>query len=314
MAGCDCNGGVAMFYKRFSDDKESFIRLLQLHGIILPSKLCGKCGNDTKMDLTRGAWRCYHKVSLRKQKATKCDWSQTIYKNTFFDNASVEKVKLLCFLNSYLRKGFCYENAHDEWGLATHTINDWCSFAREVLIDWCLDNSAPIGGPGFIVEIDESKFGKRKFNVGRMIEGQWVFGGICRQTRKFFLVPVEDRGKDTLLAVLKDHVLPGTTIMSDCWRAYHCLSDHGYVQYKVNHSVNFVDPITKAHTNTIERLWRDIKARVPLYGRRKKNWVGYLARSMFMLTFKEANTRLHHFLLAAAKLYNPANPPNPTET
>ena len=29
------------------------------------------------------------------------------------------------------------------------------------------------------VEIDESKFGKTKFNRGRYIEGQWVFGGIC---------------------------------------------------------------------------------------------------------------------------------------
>ena len=44
-----------------------------------------------------------------------------------------------------------------------------------------------IGGEGEIVEIDESKFGKRKYNVGRVIEGQWVFGGVCQNTRDFFL-------------------------------------------------------------------------------------------------------------------------------
>ncbi|KAK3877360.1 hypothetical protein Pcinc_017915 [Petrolisthes cinctipes] len=39
-----------------------------------------------------------------------------------------------------------------------------------------------IGGPWKIVEIDESKFWRRKYNVGHFVEGQWVFGGIqsCR--------------------------------------------------------------------------------------------------------------------------------------
>ena len=34
-----------------------------------------------------------------------------------------------------------------------------------------------IGGEGIIVEIDESKFGKRKYHRGRIIDGVWVVGG-----------------------------------------------------------------------------------------------------------------------------------------
>lgn len=56
-----------------------------------------------------------------------------------------------------------------------------------------------IGGEGTIVEMDESKFGKRKYNVGRVIEGQWVFNGLCRETRSCFMVPVEKQDNDTLL-------------------------------------------------------------------------------------------------------------------
>ena len=62
--------------------------------------------------------------------------------------------------------------------------------------------SQPIGGPGSIVEIDESKFGKRKYHRGHRVEGQWVFGGYERETGKSFLVPVERRDAETLLPII----------------------------------------------------------------------------------------------------------------
>ncbi|KRH92904.1 hypothetical protein M153_2153000374 [Pseudoloma neurophilia] len=45
-----------------------------------------------------------------------------------------------------------------------------------------------IGGENIIVEIDESKFGKRKYNRIHRVEGQWVLGLIERTSkRKQFL-------------------------------------------------------------------------------------------------------------------------------
>ena len=52
---------------------------------------------------------------------------------------------------------------------------------------------------GKTVEIDESKFRKRKNNTGCIIDGQWIFGGICCETKQLFLVSVEKRDKATLL-------------------------------------------------------------------------------------------------------------------
>ena len=36
------------------------------------------------------------------------------------------------------------------------------------------------------------------YHRGRYVEGKRVFGGICRETKACFLVPVERRDEDTL--------------------------------------------------------------------------------------------------------------------
>ena len=53
---------------------------------------------------------------------------------------------------------------------------------RQLLIwDLKTNNIQKIGGPGIIVELDESKFAKRKFNQGhRVVNQDWVFGGVER--------------------------------------------------------------------------------------------------------------------------------------
>ena len=51
-----------------------------------------------------------------------------------------------------------------ELQLARGTGVDWDSFCREVCEITMFDNSEKIGGEGKIVQIDESKFGKRKYH------------------------------------------------------------------------------------------------------------------------------------------------------
>ena len=54
----------------------------------------------------------------------------------------------------------------------------WYNFAREVCLQIAILDNEQIGGPGIVDEIDDSKFGKRKYNRGRKVDGCWVFGGI----------------------------------------------------------------------------------------------------------------------------------------
>ena len=51
-------------------------------------------------------------------------------------------------------------------GISDKTVVDFRTTVANGVADWFLRNCTPLGGPGKIVEIDEAKFGKRKFNKG----------------------------------------------------------------------------------------------------------------------------------------------------
>jgi hypothetical protein len=65
-----------------------------------------------------------------------------------------------------------------------------------------------IGGEVKVVEIDESKFGKRKYHRGHYVKVQLVFGGVERGTGRTFLVAVHDRSAETLIDIIKQWILP----------------------------------------------------------------------------------------------------------
>jgi hypothetical protein len=48
----------------------------------------------------------------------------------------------------------------------------WSKKCRKLILDAIIKKSQPIGGEDKIVEIDESKFGRRKYNRGHHVEGQ----------------------------------------------------------------------------------------------------------------------------------------------
>ena len=82
-----------------------------------------------------------------------------------------------------------------------------------------------------------------------------MFGGIERGTSNAFMVVVPDRTKQTLMPIIQTYIRPGTTVISDEWRAYFDVGISGYTHQTVNHSENFVDPVTGAHTQSVEGHW-----------------------------------------------------------
>ena len=104
-----------------------------------------------------------------------------------------------------------------------NTVVDWNQYCRDVAAEYSTNHHEQLGGPGSLVEIDESLFARRKNNVGRVVPDQWVFGAYEPATKKGFLLPVPRRDAVSLLPIIIRWIAPGTTIWSDQWAAYNNL-------------------------------------------------------------------------------------------
>ena len=110
------------------------------------------------------------------------------------------------------------------------------------------------------MEIDESVVTKRKYHRGRIADNNqvWLVGGICRETKEIFLELVRKRNAGNLQEIIINNVAPGTTIVTDGWRAYIGLDGKGYEREMSSWRV--VDPsVPSIHTQTIRNLWRWVK-------------------------------------------------------
>lgn len=254
-------------------------------------------------------WRCNNETVDRTRKRRLCRYAVTLNKGTFFARTKLSYgciTKFIYFWLDSLQLSLISDYSAIN---AQHTAVDWASFCREVCYDDLVTNKKPIGGVGRTVELDESKFGKRKYHRGKRVEGQWVFGGFERETGCSFMVPVERRDVETLIPLIEEWVLPGTTIITDCWKTYDCMNKDMYTHLKVNHSINFKDPETGAHTNSIEGSWAHAKRSIPGSGRRKHFMPGYLAKYMFLRRCKAQG--LDHFVefcRIAGAMYDPRKP------
>lgn len=262
-------------YDIFKQEKAAFQYLCN-NGVIALQTHCPKCGGlmgiEVRKDKNKEESRS---IRIRCNRKT-CRYVLDYKKDTIFENSKLGLSHTLMLSYLWLSKVHSV-SIKKMTGLSSATVASFLKNIREVVQKDFLTSKRKIGGPGIVVEIDESKFGKRKYNKGHHVEGVWVIGGVERTSeRRMFAVPVARRDADTICSVVSEYVEKGSIIYTDCWKGYdQALLSLNLSHYTVNHSKSYVDPLSGVHTNTIEGSWNGIKINIPRrYWSMKNIWVG----------------------------------------
>lgn len=232
--------------------------------------LVSKVGSDETI------WRCLGRTCGRSK--------ESITASSFF-GGSRSKVPLTTHIQALYQFSLGLKQVEAKDALhglmSKKAIGTWFNYYRDLFSQDLIANPTRLGGARHVVQIDESYFsGKRKYNRGRVLGGvvdPWIFGLIDSTSKEVALYTVQDRTAGTLIPLIEETVLPGSTIVSDGWGAYNAIgaSPNNYTHLVVNHSENFVDPITQAHTQMIEGFWAHAKQKY----KESRGWAAHVRPS-----------------------------------
>ncbi|PIO56247.1 hypothetical protein TELCIR_22354 [Teladorsagia circumcincta] len=229
-------------------------------------------------------------------------------KDSFFEKSNLTESKVFALSYFWLRDMGKVNDKEYELNVGHTSVIQWEQFFRDVCVEHFRRNPPIIGGFGCEVEIDETLVTKRKYNRGRWVRRhQWLFGGIERGSGRAFLRLVRRRDASTLLRLIMKYIRPGTTILSDCWRAYSQIAalPNAYRHLQVNHQLNFVDPQSGAHTQNVESLWQKYKNMSKRrYGINNSRYKDYLCEFLWKKQFGGRREAVFNFWDQVAALYS----------
>src|SRR5215813_4509619 len=273
------------------NDETQCIRFLLRRGVFCQVNQCDECGAE--VTLSGKAYQC---------KRRNCRKKVSLLRGSIF-----AKSKLSCNKGLHLGylwlSGCSHKTIMDTTGFSKPTITKFLEYFRQ-LVGGALDaDDMVIGGPGVVVEIDESKFRKCKYHRGHHVEGVWVVGGVERTNQRLmFAEVVERRDAQTLIDVISRHVADGSIVHTDMWGGYSRLEELLHVQHRtVNHSHHFVNPEDGSHTHSKEGTWNGIKLKIAPRNRTREGMNDHLLE--FIWRRKHTEDLWNSFILALGDIH-----------
>lgn len=251
---------------KLNGDILELIRFLQEIGVVKSNVRCSKCKKILNL---KKYSRNIHGYALRCMEASCSEYTKytSVFKNSFFEQFNIHVSKIIKIIFKW--SGFTTQREIlREVSVSRDTVQKVVYNMRKLCEKFNIQNPIHLGGDGVICQVDESLFRcKPKYHRGRATEHElWVFGiaDVSFKPAKIFLKVVESRNANTLLPLIQNVCLPGTTIWSDMWRAYNNIESLNLSHSVVNHQLWFIDKNTGVNTQTIESYWSKAKLRVKI--------------------------------------------------
>ena len=160
-----------------------------------------------------------------------------------------------------------------------------------------LSDQNPVGGPGIVVEVDETWLPNILANEPHNGSGAIVFGvasGDCVITK---VIP--DRRAETLVSLIRESVLPSSIVVTDAHRSYNSLSSLGYRHVVLNHKRGewARDGLSMAK---VESYWNSLKYFLRSHNRtvKRETLPLYLAEHRFRHNLRRRGENVFDALIA----------------
>jgi len=156
------NFNAAKLYQKLALPDHEFEDWLQGMGLLTRTRTCD-CGGSMTHKLIVGRnhpnWRCTKK-SCRKEIG--------YLKGTWFEGAHLSLKEIFHLSYFFCRQTHTFDEIvfdmqrEDGSSIGQHAFVDWMNYYRCAIAQYFVTNELKIGGPGIVVEIDETVITKRK--------------------------------------------------------------------------------------------------------------------------------------------------------
>uniref|UniRef100_A0A1B6DV20 ISXO2-like transposase domain-containing protein n=2 Tax=Clastoptera arizonana TaxID=38151 RepID=A0A1B6DV20_9HEMI len=289
-------------------DLDEIIDFLLKHGVLKLYIDCKKCHNKLKLNRKQLNFKCYARYSHQKKKRKQCTFFQSAKTGSFFYKSKIDLVTHFQMIALFLfKRGPRQRFIEEKYGIAQDSIVKSYLLYRDIFIYINEKFETKLGGNGKVVELKEAQFGNCRVRKdgNRYPSFCWAIGGVERGSNNCFFTKIEMRNCECLLAIIKKLILPGTTIISDCWKLYNCTNKSDFQKLSFESDIKLIHPKTKDDLSIVEESWADVRSVVMGKGCRPNHLTGYLAEYLFKRRYLDLNERMHHFFIAVAELYEP---------
>ncbi|KAI4293434.1 hypothetical protein PAPHI01_2708 [Pancytospora philotis] len=161
---------------------------------------CERCKSRARLDITKDRYdiRCTKKL---------CNQSRSLWRDTVLEETRIPREQALGVLSLWM------DNAPTKLicklvGVERKAVHRLLKKVSRIAVPRYYEQVEQIGGPDVTVEVDELKFGRRKYNRGHRVEGTWVLSATEKTSRRrIIMIPIENRTKETLLGMLAKYSL-----------------------------------------------------------------------------------------------------------